>query len=307
MESLVSALMLITLALSSLVVAGSPTGTGVVSARDTDKASALRNKLQKLRELLSQDVDEVELKSYTAQKPASDKVDLKSYTDQKPAPTKTPAQEVSEDDMKHALTASDVVPVKSFKNMSTYILTYLHYFNLLFCVQGTRASIPLSKSDEDSIDVLSKALARLHQPKYKSRMDSIGEYLGTEYNEEEEPGQDVVELENLIRRALVKLSEEKTAHPKPALFKLPSTENIRQIEQPQHTEENQLNAEVLKDNKQLKAEALKAVENQLLRDISLLNKLGFTVDDVISDLQNKENRDDELKKIEEELDRLANS
>ncbi|GFN83337.1 histone-lysine N-methyltransferase SETMAR [Plakobranchus ocellatus] len=51
--------------------------------------------------------------------------------------------------------------------------------------------------------------------------------------------------------------------------------------------------------------AIRIVEARLLRDITLANRLGLSVDDLIQDFEEKASREETLRKLENSLDSLA--
>ncbi|KAK0067174.1 hypothetical protein Bpfe_003272, partial [Biomphalaria pfeifferi] len=124
-----------------------------------------------------------------------------------------------------------------------------------------------SKDDKDSILILSKALAKLQQPSYNNE-DSTGDNLGTEYNEDNSKTDSKTDtMEKFIQQALLKLSQDTS-----------------KVSKEKKTSEVATQSEK-KDS--LQDEALILVEERLSKDIHLIQKLGFSIEEVIQDLSKK--------------------
>ncbi|XP_055870605.1 uncharacterized protein LOC106069500 isoform X4 [Biomphalaria glabrata] len=143
-----------------------------------------------------------------------------------------------------------------------------------------------SKDDEDSILILSKALAKLQQPSYNNE-DSTGDHLGTEYNEDNSKSDSKTDtMENFIQQALLKLSQDTSKVSKEKKTPEVATQSGK------------------KDS--LQDEALTLVEERLSKDIQLIQKLGFSIEDVIQDLSKKKEKEKELSDLETQLQELKN-
>ncbi|CAL1536323.1 unnamed protein product [Lymnaea stagnalis] len=162
---------------------------------------------------------------------------------------------------------------------------------------------PASKYDDQSIQILAKALARLKQPKYESD-DTTGDYLGTEYNESGEDDQKTEDMEQLISKALLrlKLDQSVASSSRPVL----KTDIHGLVRNAPADDIDSLNPSVQKTrNDLLRKEAIRTVEDRLVQDVALINKLGMTVEEVMQDLKEKLKREQKLSQIEGELDKLA--
>ncbi|GFN87812.1 hypothetical protein PoB_001431800 [Plakobranchus ocellatus] len=148
-----------------------------------------------------------------------------------------------------------------------------------------------SVGSDDSIQVLAHALALIRQNE-DGATDSDGERLGTSYNTaiKEKKSEEQVyqesevdkQLEDTIARALLRLQQEDQGRPS-TIHRKPEKSPFNSYHE----------------------EAIRIVEARLLRDITLANRLGLSVDDLIQDFEEKASREETLRKLENSLDSLA--
>uniref|UniRef100_A0A2C9LFX0 Uncharacterized protein n=1 Tax=Biomphalaria glabrata TaxID=6526 RepID=A0A2C9LFX0_BIOGL len=237
------------LLLTSLFIISLSAPSGSISSRDTDKISGLKYKLQRLHDLL-------------AKLDSSDENDLKSIITQRG----NKSRPVVSEDMK----AEEITQAPSITSVAA----------------PGQGHILNSKDDEDSILILSKALAKLQQPSYNNK-DSTGDHLGTEYNEDNSKTDSKTDtMENFIQQALLKLSRDTSKVSKEKKTSEVATQSGK------------------KDS--LQDEALTLVEERLSKDIQLIQKLGFSIEDVIQDLSKKKEKEKELSDLETQLQELKN-
>ncbi|RUS73647.1 hypothetical protein EGW08_018579 [Elysia chlorotica] len=154
---------------------------------------------------------------------------------------------------------------------------------------------------EDSIEILAKALARLHLPvteeeereeeregerEEEEEKGSDGERLGTSYNQDihqEKPEKDA-EVGAVMGKSLQQTIAE-------ALARLQGGDQPgRKLQQP-----------VPPSFQNVHEDAILTVESRLLKDLAFANKLGISVDDLIQDLEEQESREENLMKLENSL------
>jgi hypothetical protein len=240
-------------------------GTGSIVARDTDEESYLKGKLSRLINLLStmKDGDENDL--------------LKMALNKLEATTTKP--DISAEDMNHAQQKKeDQKPSKTPKIPQKYA--------------GTKPNKSLvSSQDSSSIEILAKALSRLKDPKF-GKEDSDGDYLGTDYNGSRLDDEKTRAMELLIKGALNRLSEDRTADRSDKSTGSDDSALLDVIQKPK--------AQAL----QLREQVIRAVESRLFQTVLLADRLGITVNDLTQDLDNKAASDEKLEEIESDLDAL---
>ncbi|BFZ21850.1 hypothetical protein BsWGS_24890 [Bradybaena similaris] len=166
---------------SSVLALDAHSGTGSIVARDTDKVSAVRNKLTRLKNLLAllDNGDEKELQKVAEQK--------KAHIPPKSAPM---SEDMGVEDHRQDGPALPSPP-KPQKSVASQ--------------QNGKPLVP----PNSSIEVLAKALARLKEPDFNSE-DSTGDHLGTDNSESESEDPRVMDMMQILKKALMRPQPSKT-------------------------------------------------------------------------------------------------
>lgn len=232
-------------------------------SKDTDKDSGLQTKLGRIQELIAQ---------LDAEGETNDQVKVDDILP--PHPSQVEGQEKQmrslglEDRGKFRKTARGLKARYAHKDA------------------GSSLTSP-SSSTGDSIEVLAQALARLQQSQSGDE-GSYGEKMGTRYNVQGQQQQQLAppadgqteegrQLQLTIAQALARLQAE---------------------EQPEPQQEETPHSPAFKN---FREEAIRMIENKLLKDLTVADRLGISVADLVHDFEEQEAREESLQKLENSI------